>query len=90
MKILRPLLSTVLLALWMTLSIAIASATYVGFRALLGPEEFDNLVYKLGSITIPLGGNTSMDIVFAHILFTFPVFMLMAALAVWLLQRKQK
>lgn len=59
------------------------------FERLIDRIDFDNLVYKLGSITIPLGKHTSMDIVFAHILFTLPVFILMAAPAVWLLQRKK-
>ena len=89
MKILQPLLTTTLLAIWMELSIAIASATYVGFRALSGPDDFDNLVSKLGSFTLHISKNTSMDIVWAQILFTLPVFMLMAAPAVWLLQRKK-
>jgi len=74
----------------MMLSIAIASSTYVGFRARMGPDYFDDLVSQMGGFTLHLSKNTSMDIVWAHILFTLPVFMLMAALAAWLLQRKQK
>ena len=73
----------------MMLSLVIASASYVGFRALSGPEGFDNLVSKLGGFTLHLAKNTSMDIVWAHILFTFPIFMLMAAIAAWILQRKK-
>lgn len=73
----------------MMISIVIASSAYMCFRAKYGADEFDVLARSLGGITIHLAKHTSMDIQWAHILFTLPIFMLLASPAVWLLHNKR-
>ena len=89
MKLIRPLLATAVLAIWMFIACAVTA--YIGgiLTSIYGIEGYSDLERSLGGITIPLTGNAKMHILWFNIVVFFPVFLLMAAPAVWLLQGKK-
>ena len=86
----RPLYSAVasiLLAIWMFVSLAVAGTIYVTIRTAVGNEDFWQLERSLGGFTVHLTKNASMDVLWFQMLVVIPVLILMSVPAIWMIRR---
>ena len=90
MKIIRPTISTILLALWMMLSFGIAAVVYAVIDGHIGNEGWLELDRMLYGFSIPTGRSASITVYWSQIFVCLPVCILMAAPVVWLLQRHKR
>ena len=87
MKYIQPIISTILLALWMMLSFVISAAVYAAIDNSIGTEGWRELDQVFGGFTIPLTHSSFMPIYWSQVLVCLPICIIMAAPAVWLLRK---
>ncbi|HOW97078.1 MAG TPA: hypothetical protein P5567_09535 [Kiritimatiellia bacterium] len=87
MKSIQNVLAAVVLALWMLVSLSLATAFYMWIGVKAGPGALGEMERALGGITLFVHPGFCLRILWAQVLFCFPVLLAMAVPAAWWLRR---
>lgn len=87
MKSIQNAIAAVVLALWMLLSLSLATAFYLWIGVKAGRGVLPEMERALGGISLFIHPGLCLSILWTQLLICFPVLLVMAVPAVWWLKR---